>query len=141
MRIHDGAELCLDGWELLPTEGIADQWRTWRETMAAMRELGVLTSEPGGLASEPDPGIRSDWWNVGWIPLASDGAGDSLCVDLAPAPGGRKGQLITMIHDDSPRPLVAGSFHEWLSALADGMESGAYVFSEYDEGVVRAEDA
>ena len=54
-----------------------------------------------------------------WIPFASDGHGDYLCLDLAPATFGKKGQIISFSHESGKRRLVAESFGEWLRDLAD----------------------
>ena len=52
------------------------------------------------------------------MPFASDGGGDSLCIDLAPADGGMIGQIILMNHDDASRPKIARSLGELLNRLA-----------------------
>jgi cell wall assembly regulator SMI1 len=40
------------------------------------------------------------------------------CLDLAPDTGGRAGQIIVVRHEQTARPLVAGSLTEWLDLLA-----------------------
>jgi cell wall assembly regulator SMI1 len=57
------------------------------------------------------------------VPVASNGGGDALCVDLAPAPGGAVGQVITMSHESGERRRVAGSFAELLRRLAEHYEA------------------
>ena len=37
-----------------------------------------------GCESDPDVGIRNNWWNDKWIPITYDGAGKHDCLDLAP---------------------------------------------------------
>ena len=87
--------------------------------------------------SEPARGVRDDWWNPGWVPIASNGGGDFFCLDLAPAKGGTVGQVIFFFHDGDDRPRIARSFEAWLEKLAKGFESGKYVLDE-DEGIVEA---
>jgi cell wall assembly regulator SMI1 len=91
------------------------------------------------LDGDSDPGIRADWWNRRWIPLTSDGAGDSECLDLDPADGGAVGQIITMMTHDNRREMVASSFRSWLEEYATKLESGEYVFSEESDGIVTLE--
>lgn len=68
------------------------------------------------LPNAPDDGIASAWWHAGWIPFASNGAGDHLCIDMAPARGGRQGQIITFQHDHPRRRLIGSSLGTWLEA-------------------------
>ena len=98
-------------FQLLPLDEIDSEWAMWKELV----DGGEFT----GTTSDPDKGIRDDWWNAGWIPFAANGAGDSICLDLNPAKEGRMGQVITMNHETSERRLLANSFAEWLADLAE----------------------
>jgi cell wall assembly regulator SMI1 len=116
---------------LLSLTEIGRQW-------AMMKELydgGELADQK----SEPARGIRDDWWNPGWVPIADNGGGDYFCLDLAPGKGGTAGQVIVFFHDMKDRPRIAKSYAAWLEALARGFESGKYVLDE-DEGIVEAQD-
>lgn len=136
LRIHDGqapdAPGLINACELLSTARIAGEWRAWKELLDG--------GDFDDAESDPAPGIRGDWWNAAWIPLTHDFGGNHDCLDLDPAPGGRAGQIISMWHDDAERRVLAGSFREWLSAFADGLENGDYVYSEEYDAVVRADD-
>jgi cell wall assembly regulator SMI1 len=136
-RLHDGQksrdDSFLGGVTWLSLENILGEWKIWKEL------LDSRTFE--GTQSDPDPGIRNDWWHPAWIPFTYNGAGDHLCVDLAPAPQGRLGQIITMWHDEGMRNIEAPSFGAWIRMYADGMESGACVYSEDYGGIVKKEDA
>jgi cell wall assembly regulator SMI1 len=133
-RIHNGQALS-SGWyglipeaqELLSLESVQVAWRAWK---SMLDEEGSLEDE-----SEPDPGIRADWWNEKWIPLTYDGNGNNYCLDLAPTKGGTIGQIIAMVHDDADRQLLSSSFRRWLEDYAAKLESGAYVFSEKYPGL------
>jgi cell wall assembly regulator SMI1 len=89
--------------------------------------------------SEPARGVRDDWWNPSWVPIADNGGGDYFCLDLAPGKGGTAGQVIVFFHDMTDRPRMARSYAAWLEALARGFESGKYVLNE-EEGIVEDED-
>lgn len=101
---------------LLSTTEIASDWKVWKELV----QMGEFDSQ----ISRPDKGVSNDWFNLGWIPLFSNGGGDSVCVDLAPAKGGKKGQMILMDHESSARKRLASSFKEFLSHVADKVEDG-----------------
>lgn len=121
--IHDGqlgGELIPEDWfdqpyELLPAESIITEWKTWKSL--------IDTGEFRNDESTPDDGIRADWYHPAWIPIASNGGGDFLCLDFAPVAKGRVGQVIEMRHDSPTRRLVAGSFVEFLRELAERWES------------------
>lgn len=135
-RIHNG-QLdyeygLIDGRELLSLARIQDEWLVWKDLL----ESNMFED----MESEPEPGIRADWWNAAWIPLTHDGSGNHDCLDLAPTKDGTVGQIISMWHDAADREQVAPSFRIWLSQLADGLESGQYIFSEEYGGIVNSED-
>ena len=142
-RCHDGQGLdpmlgCavgggfVTGGDFLSLDGIVDQWKVWKD---------LLDSDTfDGMASDPQPGVKSDWWNPKWVPITHDGSGNHFCLDLDPAPGGKIGQIITMWHDGSEREVIDDSFSDWLSQLANEYERGEWVYSEDDGGVVRVED-
>jgi cell wall assembly regulator SMI1 len=135
-RIHNGQRPNAPGLtelgELLPLKIVVEEWTTWKELLDA--------GDFAGATSEPDAGVRNEWWSPRRIPFTYDGAGNHLCVDLEPAAGGRAGQVIAMWHDDPQRHLVAPSFAEWLAALADGLDGGELVYSKRAGGIVPAGD-
>ena len=108
--------------ELLCTTKILTHWQHWN----GLLEAGAFES----YQSEPDAGIRTDWWNAKWIPFTHDLGGHSSCLDLNPAKGGTVGQVITMWRDSEERELMYGSFTAWLTHVVAGLESGKIVFSE-----------
>jgi cell wall assembly regulator SMI1 len=118
-------------WRLLPLSEIAAVWGQ----LKGLYDAG----EYAGQATDPSPGVRADRWCPGWVPVADNGGGDHLCLDTTPGEGGRVGQIVVFRHDSPSRPLLAGSFEELLTRLADGVESGRYIF-EADEGLVEATD-
>ena len=102
---------------LMASADIAEEWQN-RKKLHDSREFADKESGP-------DKGIQSAWWHPGWIPFASNGGGDSLCLDLAPTPDGKTGQVITMNHESAKRELLAASFAQWLADLAERVEKGA----------------
>ena len=129
-RVHNGQkswEGVIDCQELLSIERIIDEWKVWK---------GLLDSEAfigpdGSYKSEPrEQEVKNDWWNPGWIPFTSDGAGNHLCVDLDPNPGGTYGQVIEMIHDDADRSLKASSLMTYIEHYTEKLKSDAYRYSD-----------
>jgi cell wall assembly regulator SMI1 len=62
-----------------------------------------------------------------WIPLASDGCGDFLCVDVEQ--GEQLGQIIHFDHE-TVSSWVAPSFQVLLAMFADHLEMGKYALDE-----------
>jgi cell wall assembly regulator SMI1 len=103
-----------EGYFLMPTKAIISKWKSWKSL--------VDNGEFKGKESSPETGIQGAWWHPGWLPFASNGGGDSICLDLAPAPGGTRGQVITMNHEISRRQLLAPSFSAWFTEVAQTIE-------------------
>jgi cell wall assembly regulator SMI1 len=76
---------------LMPLPEVSGEWKSWKGL--------VDVDEFKGRECSPGEGIRPDWWHPGWVPFIGNGAGDSLCMDLAPAAAGKKGQVIQMSHE------------------------------------------
>ena len=106
--------------ELLSVKSVKFQWDVWK------RLLDDNAFE--GIKSEPDEGVRNDWWNPRWIPFTHDGSGNHLCLDLEPSEGGTVGQVITMWHDSEKRKIKFPSFTTWLEMVLNGVEAGEIVF-------------
>ena len=106
--------------ELLSAKSVKTQWGVWKELLD--------DNDFEGIESEPDKGVRDDWWNPRWIPFTHDGGGNHLCLDLEPAEGGTVGQVITMWHDSAERELMFPSFTAWLENVLNGVETGQIVF-------------
>lgn len=110
LKIHNGQSnqqgICFFDETLLDIKGILSEWAVWHGL--------VVEGAFEGVTSDPDSGIKDDWYNLKWIPLTKDGMGNSVCLDLDPAPGGTHGQVIRVWHDDDRRERVAASYEEWL---------------------------
>jgi cell wall assembly regulator SMI1 len=101
---------------------IADSLDRWRMHMA-LRNAGTFVDPSPGDVQGP---VQPVWWSASWIPVAGDGAGSLLCADLAPATGGRQGQIVRFFHDAPARDVIASSFQELLARFADDLEVGHY---------------
>lgn len=114
---------------LLSIEDIIDEWKNWSNVLP---ELDAQCREQYGVpaSSLPEEGIKNDWWNHAWIPITSNGSGDSYCIDLDPTAKGQKGQIIRMWHDVPERELIAPSFSQWISEYVNDLENNLYVPSD-----------
>jgi cell wall assembly regulator SMI1 len=130
--IHNGqasdTPWLLDGWEFLSLERIVEEWKKWKELLDGGDFKGTNSDSVGFTVT--------DWWNPRWIPMTYDGSGNHHCLDLSPGPHGKAGQIIRMWHDDAARDLVAPSYREWLTGLANDFEAGRYEMSDEYGGIV-----
>jgi cell wall assembly regulator SMI1 len=117
LKIHNGQvsryKAAFDGEVLLDAKGILSAWSGWRDL--------VVQGAFEGTRSDPDSGVKDDWFNVGWIPFTADGMGNCLCLDLDPAPGGTVGQVIRVRHNDERRERLGLSFEQWLDRTVKGL--------------------
>ncbi len=102
---------------LLPLAAIPGEWD-------ALRALRADVSQLLEQSIEADPGVRSSWFRDGWIPIAAADARDVVCLDLDPAEGGTRGQLVQYFGDWERRERVASSFEEWLDRWATKLGAG-----------------
>lgn len=119
--IHDGQHggpPLFGEWALLSLDDMVTEWQSLKDLL----DDGTLVGEDG-MPSDP---IRDNWWHPKWIPFASDSSGDFYCFDLAPLPGGDKGQVISYWHTDARREVLAPGFAAWLHQFADDLEQGRY---------------
>ncbi len=95
--IHDGdGDISLfPSGEYLSLDGMLVQYRCWKELV----EEGTWDDE----VSEPEGPIQKVHYHLKWIPLTHNGGGDHTLIDVAPAEGGRVGQLIDFSHEDGTR--------------------------------------
>jgi cell wall assembly regulator SMI1 len=126
LLLHDGACLSIGRWLLAPAAEIEGTWQMLDGLSAEFADSHALT--------EPEPGVRALWWSARWIPFAGDGAGNHLCVDLDPAPGGCVGQVIEFVHDHGVRPRLADSLSDWFEKEAARLERGELVVVEDADG-------
>jgi cell wall assembly regulator SMI1 len=101
--------------------------RKWRMLKNLLESGEFADREPESSAS----GVSNDWWNVGWVPFASNGGGDFFCVDTAPTPEGIRGQVISHSHESGVHKVLAPSLAVYLAELADGLDKGRFEYTDY----------
>ncbi|CAJ1314890.1 SMI1/KNR4 family protein [Paenibacillus nuruki] len=70
--------------------------------------------DPEDLEVDAQPGVKPFAWNAKWIPIASNGGGDYLCIDTDPAEEGTVGQVLYFWHDWEYRSVEATSLFEFI---------------------------
>jgi cell wall assembly regulator SMI1 len=127
-KIHNGQQYSQEGIinheQLLSIEYIIGHWENWEGLLCEFE------NEDDPITSEPDEGVKDNWWNPLWIPFTHDGSGNNICIDLDPSKQGHFGQVIRMWHDSSYRELYASSFTEWFENYISGLEAGKFVYAE-----------
>ncbi len=125
LKIHNGqgnmAGGLIDNSEFLSTDAILDNWKVWYD----LHNSGDFK----GIYSEPDKGVKNDWWNPKWIPFSNNNS-NHYCLDLDPTSKGNYGQIISMYHDASNREIVSINFKSWFNSYVNDVCGGQYKYSE-----------
>ncbi|SEK12577.1 SMI1/KNR4 family protein [Achromobacter sp. NFACC18-2] len=109
LRGHDGQkgeeDPLFGSYEFLSSSRILDAW----EFLKGQSQSSSTADEQ----VEAEKGVKSIWWDVRWVPFATNGSGDYMCLDMAPTDGGTTGQVISVWHDDGARKIRDASFAAW----------------------------
>jgi len=119
LRCHDG-QVDLTDYTYLSIGQACSTWAGLKAQDEAGNFAGRRVDDPGAARIQPR------WWSAAWLPFAKDGGGNLLCVDLAPGPRGKSGQVLRFERSMGPGYAGWGSFRDWLAAYRDGLISGAY---------------
>lgn len=119
---HDGQEGRAPGiignWRLLPIAESLREWKLWRELLQMNSFAGWDVAAGNG--------VRSEAWNLAWLPITVDDKGNHHCLDMDPAPHGHPGQVIVVYANHNRRELVADNFDLWLQHILRHLEAGNY---------------
>jgi cell wall assembly regulator SMI1 len=119
--------------KLMSIDEIIEVWDMWKGLVEAGE---FIDNKNKPKKTNPDTGIKNDWWNTLWIPFFDDGNSNHYCIDLDPAQDGNYGQVIQTWHDDKDRKLIARSFKDWFIQFKDDLLNEKLVRIEYvdDDG-------
>jgi cell wall assembly regulator SMI1 len=108
----------------LPVAEALAEWGSWREVADAEGPAG-MADHAGFVTVRGDDPVLGEYWVPGWWPLARDGGGNALAVDLTPAPGGTAGQVVVMGPDEDERRVLAPGIAAYLRLLPGATTLGA----------------
>lgn len=100
------------------------------ESMVQVREMiKEWDQDDDNFFSDEPPGpVQPLRGHPKWIPFFWVGyGGEYLCLDLAPGPGGRTGQVILRPHEHDPARFLTNSFEVLIAQIADDLEAGKYL--------------
>ncbi len=132
-----GIPICFyPGYELFSLAGCVESWQ-WRRDNATPRENDLSENGPvwhQWVAEErvwvEGPiklGINSELR----IPFMSSNGNIDLYLDFDPAPGGVKGQVISIDPEGCTWLVLAPSFEQWLETFVTQLEQGHFQVGEY----------
>jgi cell wall assembly regulator SMI1 len=102
LAVHEGQDVSgaevIGDWRIYPLE---DMVRVWQRFIA-MREEGIIE------------------WNRRWVPIATDGNGNHLILDLD---AGRIAEVPRIVEDPK---TIAADFLSWLETIARDIDAGVY---------------
>jgi cell wall assembly regulator SMI1 len=101
-------------------------WQFWADGYERNLADGSAAGLDSACTSFPDGFVRPVYFDPGWIPLTYDSGGNHIAVDLNPGPKGRRGQVIVFGRDDEFHPVLALSWGQFLTDLADELDAGNF---------------
>jgi len=137
LKIHNGQRAdstgLLYGNELLQVYRLLEEWFSMKKSLVAGEFSRPAESDPKGA-------IKPEWWNLNWLPVSADGAGNFVCIDLSPGEDGVVGQIINFEHATARRQVLANSFKDYISAYLDEIEVEKYTYSESKNALIPSND-
>ncbi len=126
-EMHDGQksyDLAFSSpWRLLSVQHIKKNIKIMNEDLVV--EWAEDDIYPSDEAETRGP-VKSMLWNINWIPMASNGVGDLLCIDLDPDTHGKVGQIIVWWHETVLREVLFSSLSELMLEYLYDLQAGIY---------------
>jgi internalin A len=97
---------------------------SWMTLERVRRERMGLVESAYSILSDKPGYILEGAYQKGWIPLADDGGGSFLAMDLMPGPSGTYGQIITIDHESDISYVIADNLGALLSFIEKGLSNG-----------------
>lgn len=120
--MRDGCDLC-DYNSLLPVAEMASWWRIIMDNPWVVPGTRLIDGRriKGNLR-----------WRARWVPIAVDGGGNLMVVDLDPGPAGTQSQVFPWQNYGSPSPrVVASTFAAWLDAVAEELVHRRFTLDQW----------
>ncbi len=109
-----------DGYDFIAVERIEYQLNKMNRWLDEGKLNGLIDNIDG----DPSPLMKNVWWNKKWVPIAEDGGGNLLCIDLDSGEKGTSGQIIGFDLASGPYPTQYKSFGEFLTQQLAFAQSG-----------------
>ena len=122
------------GWSFDPLQRLQSGYQGWADVRGGYTADELVTDFDEAVEVRGDDPVKKRYSSPDWIPFATDGGGNSLAVDLDPAPGGTVGQVIVIGSDEDLRRVIAPSVLELLRLCARQLRAQAGA-PDIDEGV------
>jgi cell wall assembly regulator SMI1 len=106
------------GYRLLPIDEMRRQWQLWR----TIEDEGMNAECAEFMRSSPEGHVKPMYCNAAWIPIAHDGSGNLMGLDLDPDVLGQVGQMIAFGRDEDTKRVLAPSFEVFVDTLAAWLE-------------------
>ena len=90
----------------------------WRQTLMSAQD------------SQPPNAVQKAYVHPAWIPMARDWGGNNICIDLAPGPTGKWGQVILMGRDYDCKYVIARSWSAFLATVADDLSTNKWYIED-----------
>ncbi|NJK44759.1 MAG: hypothetical protein HC933_11150 [Pleurocapsa sp. SU_196_0] len=114
-------------WRLLSVKHIKTNIKVMNEDLVAeWAEDGMSPTDE----AEANGPVKPILWSSYWVPIASNGGGDLLCIDLDPDVGGRVGQVIVWWHETVVREVLYSSFTDLMTDYLQDLQAGLYELVE-----------
>ncbi len=118
-------------YEGLDLEDAVAVWTRLDEQVASGEMVGRSASALG-----PDEPIARRYWHSDWVPVARDGDGNLLIVDLAPEDTGIPGQLVSWSVEQGPLSVLASGLTPYLRLLAARLRGGRLKVDKRSGGLI-----
>lgn len=135
-KVYDGqcaGRGIIYGLAVVPLRESLGHWRDWVDGYGESLKDGSAADLDSGCSSFPNGYVRPVYFDKGWVPLTYDSGGNHIGVDLNPGPKGTHGQVIVFGRDDEFHRVLALSWGQFLTDLADELEAGNYGLDMTDQ--------
>jgi internalin A len=113
----------------LPFSSLEELKREWRN-FDELSKSG-MPSLDNSVNSIPIKRIKEQYINTKHIPIASDGGGNFLCIDMDPDSKGTKGQIINIGRDENNRYVISENLSHFFDLILYSFESNSDLLSTY----------
>ncbi|HZZ79660.1 MAG TPA: SMI1/KNR4 family protein [Gemmataceae bacterium] len=116
-----------------PLQECLHNWTNWINGYQMNVDDGSAADMDARCSSFPAEFVRQHYFDRGWIPLTSDFSGNHIGIDLNPGPRGTRGQVIIFGRDDELHSVLALSWGQFLTDLADELQAGNWRLDATDQ--------